>query len=260
VEVGLELDLNNLEQVQWAKDLAAGPLGQMMSRFPLRYASGIYIGPTNTLSLIKPNSATATLLRFGDRPFAVTCSHVLENFRKRPPSTEPGFWIGSLEIDPISRLVDEDRDLDLAVLDLSGLNLSSIHSGGEIGSTFVQPPTWPPIPPQVGDPVAFGGFPGSLRDHPRMDEVTFRSFSVGACEVTVSESDYLVCQLEREFWIGTPEWLEFRDWGGLSGGPVFMWRGLVPELIGIVCEYQPSLDLLRIRCSNVIRTDGTLRR
>jgi hypothetical protein len=253
-------DLENAEQVQRARELAAGPLGQTMSRFPMRYASGILIGPTQTRSLIEPNNATATLLQFGSKPLAVTCWHVIQNFRERPASSEPGFWIGSLELDPLSRLIDEDRQLDLAVLDLSGLDLSTVHSGGEIGSTFVRPAAWPPTRPIVGDSVSFGGFPGRLREHPRLDEVLFRSFSVGACEVTAAGDNYLVCQMERQFWIAAPEWLEFKDWGGLSGGPAFMWRGLMPELVGFVYQYSEAYDLLYIRCSDVLSTDGTLRR
>jgi hypothetical protein len=150
--------------------------------------------------------------------------------------------------------------LDLAVLDLSGLDLSKIHSGHEIGSAFVQPRAWPPARPIVGDSISFGGFPGCLRRHSRIDEVHFRSFSVGACEVTTVGKDYLVCQMEREYWVGESEWLDFKNWGGLSGGPAFVWRGLAPDLVGIVYEYSADYDLLYLRCSDVISTRGTLRR
>ncbi len=48
--------------------------------------------------------------------------------------------------------------------------------------------------------------------------------------------------------------------GGLSGGPVFVWRKepiLIAELVGFICEYQHTLDLMYIRLANVIREDGT---
>jgi hypothetical protein len=52
-----------------------------------------------------------------------------------------------------------------------------------------------------------------------------------------------------------------RGLGGLSGGPVFVWRKtpiLIAELVGFIYEYQESLDLMLVRSAAVIRADGTL--
>ncbi|MBZ0170079.1 hypothetical protein MELA_03001 [Candidatus Methylomirabilis lanthanidiphila] len=49
--------------------------------------------------------------------------------------------------------------------------------------------------------------------------------------------------------------------GGLSGGPVFVWRKtpiLVAELVGFIYEYQETLDLMLVRAARVVREDGTI--
>jgi hypothetical protein len=49
--------------------------------------------------------------------------------------------------------------------------------------------------------------------------------------------------------------------GGLSGGPVFVWRKepiLTAELVGFISEYQKDYDLMRITSANLIRENGTL--
>lgn len=53
----------------------------------------------------------------------------------------------------------------------------------------------------------------------------------------------------------------FGSLGGLSGGPVFVWRKtplLVAELIGFIYEYQPDYDLMFVRLARVLREDGTI--
>jgi hypothetical protein len=55
--------------------------------------------------------------------------------------------------------------------------------------------------------------------------------------------------------------LDLRPLGGLSGGPVFVWRrGVIAraELIGFIKEYQENLDLLYVRRANCITVDGIL--
>ncbi len=252
-------DFNDPELVRRAKELAAGPLGDMMSKFPLRFAAGVFIGPTRRSLPIRPNNGTATLLRLKGRPLAVTCSHVIQNFRERSVTNQPGFWIGSLQVDPLERVITEDTRLDVAVLDLSGLNLSLI-SDHEIGSSFLDPAEWPPQSPDAGDFISFGGFPGVWREHRQDDEVVFRSFSLGASEVTAVGDDYIVCQMNREYWVSSRglRGHDLHDFGGMSGGPALIWRGIRADLVGFIYEYSESLDLLYIRSAHVLAADGSL--
>jgi hypothetical protein len=249
------------KEVCRAKELASGDLGHQLSIYPMRFAAGVFIGPTRRSLPFPSNSATATLLRLQGRPLAVTCSHVIERYRSRPIHSEPGFWIGSLQLDPLERLITEDRQFDIGVVDLSGLDLSLISEGGEIGSAVVDPATWPPVAPTPGDFICFGGFPGIWRQQPRLEEVVFKSFSHGASEVTSVGENYVVCHLNRDYWVscrGT-RGLDLYAFGGMSGGPAFIWRGLGADLVGFIYQYSDGLDMLYIRSAHVIGADGTIR-
>jgi hypothetical protein len=248
------------QEIERAKQAAAGPLGDQLSKYPLRFAAGVFIGPTRRSKIFRPNSGTATLIQLDRRPLAVTCSHVIDSYRERNPEVEAGFWIGNLQIDPLKRLVAEDARLDLAVIDLTGLDIKLIADGSEIGACFVDPTSWPPKRPAEGEFISFGGFPGVLRKHNGDEEVTFNSFSLGASEVTSVGDNYLVCQLNREYWVSSRGRLGFdlHELGGMSGGPAFMWRGVAAELAGFIYEYSPALDLVYIRSAHVINVDGTL--
>ena len=51
------------------------------------------------------------------------------------------------------------------------------------------------------------------------------------------------------------------DLGGLSGGPVMVWRTgpvLHAELVGVAVEYQESLDLLYVRRATCLDRNGSL--
>lgn len=84
------------EAVAKAKRLAAGPLGEQLAKYPLRFAAGVLIGPTRRSRMFRLTSGTATLLRLAGRPLAVTCSHVIESYRNRDPGDAAGFWLGDL--------------------------------------------------------------------------------------------------------------------------------------------------------------------
>src|SRR5687768_8939270 len=66
-----------------AKSLVAGSLAQEMAKFALRFCKPVYFGPPPSREHpVVVNSATASLLRFGDELLAVTCSHVIEGYRR----------------------------------------------------------------------------------------------------------------------------------------------------------------------------------
>jgi hypothetical protein len=253
----------NSEQIKKAKELATGPLGQQLSKYPLRFAAAVLIGEKNK-GIYEPtvNNGTVSLVDFGNGPIAITCSHVLDEYRKRLQGNESTFFhIGSLELDPLSSLIDESEDLDLATIDLSNENLNEIHEGGEIGSCMVQPPIWPPGNITEGDYVAFGGFPGLWKERPLDTELVFPSFSSGACRVAAVGSNYFVVQFEREYWVQSfayDQREDLYDLGGLSGGPVFINRDLYFDFIGIIYQFSPAFDLMRIRPSRLIRKDGCI--
>jgi len=261
----MEIEDLDPESFEKAKKLCKGPLGAEMCKFPLRFAKAALIGirPIDD----SPNlcNGTVSLVDFGNGPKAITCFHVLAEYKKRKAENKNTiFQIGNVEVDVLNNIIDEDENLDLAIINLKAEDVSAITNGDVIGSCFYQPTSWPPGEVKKGDSLAFGGFPGLMRELESKNEVVFRSWSSGASLVEAVNDDYIVCQFERVHWV-KPDGMEAKgedlhDLGGLSGAPVFIWRNVHYEFVGIVYQFSSEYDLMRIRPTKFIRTDGTIDR
>jgi hypothetical protein len=181
---GIRMGYQNLdpERVKKAKEISAGPLGQEIAKFPLRFAKAAFFGDRPTKQ--KPqnvNHGTVTLLELSGRPIALTCSHVLDAYRSIHGNQNVIFQIGDLEFNPLERIIDESDSskLDLVTIDLKGLNLKELKGTEEIGSSFFTPVQWPPKSILQGEFVAFGGFPGVWRQNVSWYEMIFDSWSSG---------------------------------------------------------------------------------
>jgi hypothetical protein len=246
-----------------AKKLAAGPLGQEMSKFPLRFAKAIFFGDLPLRRApAKINNGTASLVDLGNGPLAITCSHVIASFRERVRETRPSlFQIGNCRLDPLSQLISENEDLDLAVIGLRYEQAKEITGDGEIGSSFFRPVSWPPKPVAQGDFIAFGGFPGQWRTQLDSDALEFGTYGIGASGVTTVGDAYFVSQLEREYWVqvlNNKGVDHIADLGGLSGGPAFVQRGLGFDFVGVIYEFSSNYELLYLRHSGLIGADGQI--
>lgn len=248
-----------------AKRLAAGPLGEQMSKFPLRFAKAAFFGerPSRTRPT-RVRNGTVTLFDLGIGPLAITCSHVLTEFQKfRDELGNIVFQIGNVDFDPIAQLVDDCTALDLATIRLTPEQSQAISAGGEIGSCFFRPTDWPSPVVAAGESVVFGGFPGGLRERPAHDELVFGSWSSGGSPVTSSHEDRFSCQFEREHWVssfGGPHHMDLRALGGMSGGPAFVYRNLHFEFAGIIYEFSEAFDLMFVRHASAINADGSIAR
>ena len=112
------MDVHDADKVAQAKKLAAGPLGEALSKFPLLFAKVAFFGDRPSRNWpAKINNGTITLVDLGNGPLGLTCHHVLKEYRKVRDAT-PGvtFQIGNVEIDPLEQLIDENRRLDLATI------------------------------------------------------------------------------------------------------------------------------------------------
>jgi hypothetical protein len=267
------MNYENLDpkKIEVAKRLARGPLGQEVTKFPLRFAAVLFFanGPRRGVEL-DANNGTLSLLDLEHRHIGVTCFHVLEAYRqKREQVPTLDFYLGLLALDPLSRVIDQDSSLDLVTLDLSGVDLKQVSDHSQIGSTFFCPPVWPCAEVKEGDFVAFGGFPRLFRVPLNFRDIEFGSFSIGACRVASVHEDHIVCQIEREYLV-SPDNLGSShhalcaegqlDLGGLSGGPVFILRQLHWEFVGTIYEYSLEYELLYIRPSKFISVDGRINR
>jgi hypothetical protein len=137
----------------------------------------------------------------------------------------------------------------------------AITSDGEIGSCVFQPRSWPPPLLKAGDYVAFGGFPGNLRILESFDELVFPSWSSGASQVSSVSGLQFVSTFEREYWVssfGNKYHMDLRALGGMSGGPVFIYRGLYWDFVGIVSQYHEDYDAMFFTSVHMVRLDGTI--
>lgn len=235
-----------------------------MAKFPLRFAKAILFGDGPIRhGRAKVRSATASLLDFGRGPLAVTCHHVIKEYRAHLEQGNAGlFQIGNCRLDPLQQLISDDETLDVAVIALAADQAREVTDDGEIGSSFFQPATWPPAPIRDGDYVSFGGFPGEWRTVDGVDSVTFSTYSSGASRVTVVRDSYFVSQFEREYWVSSFEHrdaADLRRLGGLSGGPAFALRGLHYDFVGVVYEFSEDYELLYFRHAGILGEDGRLR-
>jgi hypothetical protein len=238
-----------------------GPLGDAMSKFPLRFAKAILFGDRPTVyGQATVRSATASLLNLGRRPLAVTCHHVLEEFRAQVQNGNgPLFQIGNCRLDPLGQLISDDAVADIAVIGLSSEQASEVTEDGEIGSGFFEPVNWPPAPIREGEYVAFGGFPSEWRTAVNIDAIEFSTYSNGASLVTVARDCYFVSPFEREYWVSSfahRDAADLRRLGGLSGGPSFALRGLHYDFVGVVYEFSQDYELLYFRHAGLIDLAG----
>ena len=239
-----------------AKKLIAGHAGVEFEKYPLKFAVPAYFG-------IRPQqgepatvkSGTASLVRIGGQPYALTCSHVLEAYRENLAEGACIFQIGNCELDPLTQLKVEDKKLDYAFIGLTEAQGKEITTpdGPFDGKFFYEVAQWPPGDVMNGEFVAFGGFPGKLRQAMSFDELSFGSFSSGASRVASVGEDYVVSQFEREFWVKHGQEAEPETIRGMSGGPVFAIRhnaasGIITyEFIGHIYEFSEDFELLYVR-------------
>ncbi|MFN4361258.1 MAG: serine protease [Hylemonella sp.] len=232
-----------------------------MEKFPLKFSAPAFFGaPPQPGSPVNVSNGSATLLRLDGKPYALTCSHVLEGYRQC--LSQDGaviFQFGSCKMDPLIQLKAEDKELDYALIELSDDQAKELISKGGAfdGKFFYEPSFWPPSAVEDGDFLAFGGFPGELRKVEAFDELSFGSYSSGATLVTSIRDDYLVCQFDRTHWVKHGHQTEPSTIRGLSGGPVFAIRHsssgiMTHEFVGHVYEFSESWELLYVRRAQVI--------
>ena len=107
----------NPDLVAKAKKISA--LDREMAKFPLRFAIAAFFGDRlskNKTSRI--NHGTITLLELKGNQIALTCSHVLDEYRKINMDPKVVFQIGNLDFNPLERIIDESSKLDLVSIDV----------------------------------------------------------------------------------------------------------------------------------------------
>ncbi len=236
------------------------PFFDEISKYPVQFAAPVFYGDSpNTTYSASLNNGTATLVKIGDKYLSITCYHVLEGFRQSGQVRRGFFQLAHVRMNPDQHLVDENHGLDLAVLDLTRFVGNAPYL---TEANFVCPAVWPPGAVSTDDVLCLAGFPGVWRDQLDLGYLRFYSYSSGAAEVLSISDNQLATTVQIQDCITQIN--HGKVWGslgGLSGGPVFVWRKtpvLIAELVGFIYEYQESLDLMLVRSAMVIRENGTL--
>jgi hypothetical protein len=236
------------------------PLFNQLARYAGRFAQPVYYADPGAEGHAAFKNGSGFFVRLARCTVAVTCHHVLSDYRRRRSAVGSSFEFGRLSIDPEQYVLAESQYLDLVTLDVSGL---VGRPGGVDPAWCVDPYRWPPGDVDSDDVLAFAGFPGLGREQVDPDYFRFHAFSAGTTAVASKGGpDHLYTQIDLEHSIMSgvrPDIAE--DLGGVSGGPLFVWRKtpiLIPELVGVVIEYQAGLDLLYVRRAACLRDDGTI--
>lgn len=250
------MSLSDEEKGRWA----------LISQFSLFHGGPVFFGlPPDKSQSPKISNGTMTFIDLGQGPIGITCSHVIQGYREKfRDDSGIIFQIGQdLRFNPLEYLISDNPRLDLATFDLRGGRLAKALSTEPPGNLCWRPKFWPPRMVAEGDVImSLGGFPGVLRMAISWDEIMFAAVTHGMSPVTSATDEYFVCRFEHESWInvsGAPESsLEFNDFGGMSGGPVFIARESYLEFVGVISRYGPTLDLLHVALARFVNPDGTI--
>ncbi len=245
------------------QDNALKAFSEQAAKFPMRFAKAALIGGRPAPNKpVKVFNGTVTLVQLPVGPVAITCEHVVRAaLAAHVQDPNSLFQIGDVVIDLKHQLIDLSEYRDIATIRIEERQIAGLLAGEEIGTALFAPVTWPPPRPTEHDYVAFGGFPGALREVTSFQDVVFGTWSSGASKVHSSSERQFATQLERDRWecaYGNQTHLALADFGGMSGGPVFVMRDLYWDLVGVVKEYHEAYDAVFFASLASVRVDGTI--
>ncbi len=225
-------------------------VGQQMVQFAETHAVPIIFG-SPAWRCGKISGATGCIIQLGSRFFVITASHVLEGYEAWIQDEVGSVWqVGHLGFEPHSRIVWRDKQLDVVMLELSAKEASSVGTG-----IVSAPHGWPPPLPSTGQLVLISGYPKLLRQTDSPGRIGSGAISSLLVVRTVGDG-YFYCQLQHEDIISfsrEPVPPADTDYGGWSGGPVFLVGQLSYPLVGIVSQFQGGYGLLRAASFTAIR-------
>jgi hypothetical protein len=217
---------------------------EVQLRWLFRYIASIIIGTPASPGETPVNTGSGIIVRTPDDLFLVTAGHVLAGFEGR--LTQPGlsFQIGKLNLQVTDeRRIWKNRDDDVAAIAVTE------HEGSRIGTLIHQPTEWPPVIPQHNDYVTVTGLPAMRRTRPDSGTILFGPL-LAHLPVLGSFLNHFTCRIDRQYIQSlAPSGLPVTgiDYGGMSGGPVFLDSSLHYPLVGIVKEVKEDLEYFVIQ-------------
>ena len=226
----------------WAKDLCT----------PLWWDVPEQLGPGGGRM-----GGTVCLVHTGERLLGITAAHIHAEIAARlDEGLSTWCQLGGHTFDPVARLIDTDKHLDVATYDLSEVQVAAS------GHRAHRPPKWPPDPLALDDICVVGGYPWELSFDPTATSRTqmFLHFvahlddSSNSTSVVLIKPDTSTAWTSRGLGPGT-------NLGGLSGGPVFRFTEVPGQLStltmsAVTSEY--GLDVIFARPLSFVSADGSL--
>jgi hypothetical protein len=249
--------------------LVKGPFGDAVLKSVAKYAAPVFWESRRKKEGSPIANGTLFLANFRAGCFAVTANHVYQGYLEdKAESPEMTCWIApeafetrgkdAIPFDLEERLIDRLEDPDIATFKVTDGEADAI--GTSITSL------WPPILPEIGQPVVFAGYPGNERLKVGPRELSFAPLPALMIATSVSDRQ-ISCQFEREYLVQAPGFQEPRphyETGGMSGGPLFtvVERGGISRwhLGAVIKEGNASLDIVTAAPADCILKDGRLRR
>lgn len=183
-------------------------------------------------------TASGILCEFGKRAVVGTAWHVLgELQRLKREGTEVVLICDNMPI-PEPRTVYCDELADIAFVEIPLAGRRGMHA-----VPYRPRPHWPPSRVKSGDSVLLCGFPAMLRDDG--EEILHGDLNLLLDVASVSDSHFKLQvhwdQMIDAGRVTLPK--EQVDFGGASGGPVFLSDNGCNELVGLISEAAPTLPL-----------------
>ena len=203
------------------------------------------------------NTASGVLIEFPKRAVIATAWHVLREFRRSREAGDEVVLVCDQMLIENPRTAYRDERNDLAFIDVPAEGRSGIHA-----LPYRPGILWPPPRVRVGDSVLVCGFPKRLRYDG--EEIVHGDFNVLVDVASAAESHFMLNidwkQLGHGGRIRPPsKQVDYAskqvDYGGISGGAVFLWDGGPNPLVGVVSEAGEELPLWRIASFATIPAD-----
>lgn len=188
------------------------------------------------------NTASGVLMEFGRRAVIGTAWHVLEEYVRLRSRGEEVYIICDNMLIPEPRTVWRDEENDIAFLEVPGTGRSALGAVPYRPSPLL----WPPPAVRAGDSVLLCGFPKLLRSDG--DEILHGDLNF-LVDVERASDSYFVLQIEIDRLVQDGRVIvsaAVTDFGGVSGGPVFLSDSGGNPLVGLVSQAGESLPLWRI--------------
>ncbi len=262
---------------QEAIELILKGLGEAELKIAASYTTPLFwvLRSCNGKEMMKGGSAF--FLDTGERTFAVTAAHVVEECLQDTKSrTFVQCMLGSKLGAAVSfhlgdRLIDAHHDIDIATFWMAP---EEIRRTGRVILQGFYHPNWPPPLSQQDRGVTFCGFPGKGRRWLAPREINFGCAAMAGI-ATNSHETSLSILIERENLVqvlGDKALSENYDFGGISGGPVlaivqtptirsWMPAGVIiqgPNPSGVTGESISGLEIIKARPIHFIKPNGEI--